>query len=226
MASEVDISNIALSYIGSPNSVTAISPPENTVEAEACALWYPIARDQALEHHAWKFATRRASLTPVTLPSYIYTWAYAYQVPNLCLREVAVFPPSTVTPTTELVWTRQVSAVEGTQPDTNDPPAQDFQIELDDTNAKILYTNVQSAILRYIVQNTNTAMYSPAFVRAVGRLLASYLAGHLQKDDNKAATQLKIYETVDLPRAVALDGMAQRNSAYRTDFRPAHIRVR
>jgi hypothetical protein len=62
VASEVDICNLALAHIGDGANVRSITPPDETVQAEKCAIFYPIARDIALESHGWSFAVQRAEL--------------------------------------------------------------------------------------------------------------------------------------------------------------------
>ena len=58
MASEVDICNLALGHLGDNATVSSISPPEGSAQAEHCARFYPIARDALLEMHNWNFAMR------------------------------------------------------------------------------------------------------------------------------------------------------------------------
>lgn len=62
MASEVEISNLALSRIGDSATVSSINPPEGSAQAEHCQRFYPIARNSLLEMHAWSFCDRRIQL--------------------------------------------------------------------------------------------------------------------------------------------------------------------
>jgi hypothetical protein len=52
MSSVIDICNLALSHIGQAADVSSIDPPENSIEAEYCARFYPMARDTLLEAYA------------------------------------------------------------------------------------------------------------------------------------------------------------------------------
>ena len=59
MASDVDICNLALSFLGDDANVSSISPPEGSQQSEHCARFYPIARDGLLQMHNWNWASRR-----------------------------------------------------------------------------------------------------------------------------------------------------------------------
>jgi hypothetical protein len=167
MASEVDICNMALGHIGQDANVSAIDPPDGSAEADHCARFYPMARDEILESHAWRFATRRAQLAAVDVPDEVDSWDYAYQLPNQCIRPLAVFLPES----------------------TDDTAAQDFTVETDSTGNDILYTNVEDAVLKYIARVEDTTKFSPLFTIALARLLAHYLAGPITKASKMAAAQ-------------------------------------
>ena len=88
MSSVVDLCNLALSRLGDSATVASIDPPEGSSQAEHCSRFYPIARDSLLEMHDWKFATRRAPLSELTVDS--FNWAHAYAEPNGALRIISV----------------------------------------------------------------------------------------------------------------------------------------
>ena len=67
MASEVDICNLALGHLGDNATVSSISPPEGSAQAEHCARFYPLARDALLEMGYWNFAMRRVALAQLTM---------------------------------------------------------------------------------------------------------------------------------------------------------------
>jgi len=162
MASEVDICNLALARLGDSATVSSISPPEGSAQAEHCARFYPIARDAVLEAHPWRFAVRRANLAPLDVES--WGWSFAYGLPANTLIALAVLPPGT----------------------TGDDMTQDFEIETTSDGAKVLYTNQEDASLRYVARVTDTSRFSPGFTEALSWLLASYLAGPLLKGENGA----------------------------------------
>jgi hypothetical protein len=76
MAAEVDICNAALGHLGDEATVAAITPPDGSVQAGHCARFYPMARDELLEMHTWRFNTQRAVLA--LSPSPPAGWAFAY----------------------------------------------------------------------------------------------------------------------------------------------------
>ena len=88
MASEVDICNMALSYIraASINSLT-----ENSLQAQYCKLHYPQARNQMLQDYPWQFAHKIAPLAEIDHSTInngdgIFNYAYAYQYPADCIK--------------------------------------------------------------------------------------------------------------------------------------------
>jgi hypothetical protein len=202
VASVIGICNLALSHFGDRAEVSSIDPPDGSAQADHCARYYPIARDETLERHAWRFATRREVLAEVTNP--LTSWTYAYALPNQCVRPLAVYLPG----------------------NTDDQVSQPFTVEVDDTGADVLYTNAGQATLRFIWRQEDPEKFSPLFVVALSRLLAAYVAGPITKDERRAAAQLKFYEDVALPRAIAADAMGQQNDPYRDAHTPAFLAVR
>lgn len=155
MASEIDISNLALSHLGDVANISDFN--EGSAQADHCRNFYPIARDLLLEMHSWDFATRRAALALVaaTPPS---SWTYAYALPSDCLRALAVLDVNF-----------------------DERNTQNYVIESDSDGNRVLYTNQITATLRYTVKITNTAKFTPLFVDTLSWLLASYLAGPVIK---------------------------------------------
>lgn len=164
MASEVDISNLALSRIGDEATVSSINPAEGSAQAEHCARFYPIARDVMLESHSWRFATRRATLAPLSAPA--WSWRFVYAMPNDVLRALAVLPPDAP----------------------NDTATQRYVVESDAAGNPVIYTDQPVATLRFVARVADTTKFSPLFVDALGWLLASYLAGPVLKGDVGAKT--------------------------------------
>jgi hypothetical protein len=203
MASDVDICNLALSHIGQDANITSISPPDGSFEADKAAMFYPIARDELLEKHAYRFALRRETLAAfASNPS--TQWSYAYAIPNKCLRPLAVL---------------LVGA-------TDDSAPQPYDIETAADGQQILLTNAPAgATLKFIMQQTDTTKFTPLFVVALSWRTAAYLAGPITKDLKQKDGCLKISE------AYALDaGASDANSRYsnvQTESRvPAHMKAR
>lgn len=171
MASEVDICNLALAHLGDNATVASIDPPEGSAQAEHCARFYAVARDSLLEMHAWKFATRRVVLAKLTVPT--WDWSFAYAEPTGAVKLLGVLSAT-------------ASSSDETQP---------YESESDASGAAIILTNQESASLRYIARVTDTTKFSPLFVDALTRLLASYLAGPVLKGDAGAAMAQSCYQS-------------------------------
>lgn len=220
MSSETDICNLALGHLGDEATVSSIDPPEGSAQAEHCARFYPIARRAILSCHTWNFNTRRANLAVLgdTPPA---GWAYAYALPNPCLKAVAVYTPEQID-NFDLIG-------DNLQPmDQGDFNTQDFVIEARSTGAAVLYTNVEDAVLLYLIDVTDTTKFSALFELALSRLLASFLAGPVIKGTEGmkvAAAHRDFYEKKELPDAKSADGQARQSSPYRTAT-PAPIKAR
>lgn len=188
MATDIDICNLALGHLGDDASLTSLSPPSGTIQAEHCARFYPIARDTLLEMHAWGFATKRVTLTSVsnTWPQ----WDYAYTQPADALNLLAVLPPDSTDDYTE----RAVDPMAYGLSSLSQPPLnmgryvpQPFSSEVDASGTPIIYSDQKDAVLRYTARITDTTKYSPLFVMALSWHLASMLAGPVIKGDAGAA---------------------------------------
>jgi hypothetical protein len=83
-ASEVQICNLALLKFGDL-SISALT--DETKEARACRILYPLMRDELLYCHPWNFAMKRADISAAltTAPAFPEDW-YAYTLPVDCLR--------------------------------------------------------------------------------------------------------------------------------------------
>lgn len=163
MASEVDICNIALGYLGDSATVSSLDPPEGSAQAGHCSRFYPITRDALLELHPWNFATKRQTLAllDATPPS---AWAYAYALPSDVLKPLAVLDPEAPD---------DFNQVGSYSPQT-------FVVETM-SDADVLLTNQENAVLRYTALVSDTTKFTPLFVEALAWLLASKLAGPLLK---------------------------------------------
>ena len=188
MASEIDICNLALGHLGDNATVSSISPPEGSAQAEHCARFYPIARDALLEMHYWNFTMRRVNLAQLT--NNWPEWKYAYALPADAINIIAVMPPDahddyatrflpTDTPSFAHNYSPVISAGRYSP--------QDFTVELGDDGNHILYTNQDKAMLRYTAYVTDTNSYSPLFVMALSWQLAAMLAGPVIKGDAGSA---------------------------------------
>lgn len=214
MAAEVDICNAALGHLGDEATVAAISPPDGSIQAGHCARFYPMARDELLEMHTWRFNTQRAvlALSPVSPPS---GWTFAYACPSLMRKPIAVLAPNQLPDFIAWWYPNSGSAVQTNQNLTDILNAQDYIIEASPIDGTpIIYTNVQQATLLFSVGVTDTTKFPALVVAALARLLASKLAGPIIKGKvgaDVAKDQYQMFDRIELPNAMEAD--ANSNSA-------------
>lgn len=192
MASEIDIVNIAYSHIGQRADVNSIRPPDQSVEAQLAARFYPIARDALLEMGSWGFATRRVSLTPID--SQTTSWTYCYLEPADCLQLLAILDPMAQD---DYGGGPSLVRNDYLPSQTYSPPAslspgrayepQPFDEETLPDGRQVIYTDQPNAVLRYVTKVTDTTKFSPLFTVTLGWYLASMLAGPIIKGDAGAA---------------------------------------
>jgi len=222
MASEVDICNTALGHLGDEAVVTAITPPDGSVQAMHCARFYPMARDALLEIHPWRCNTRRANLAKLAITPPI-GWAFAYALPNKCIQPIAVLMPDALP---DLFSTVNTNILTPAATDTLN--SQDFVVESLDDDSQVVYTNTDLAQMIYRVTLTDTGKFTPLMVQALARYLASFLAGPIIKGTDGVAVaekQLEMFLKFDLPRAQMSDANARQSNPYNNST-PASIAAR
>ena len=201
MASVVDICNTALGHVANSAELVSIDPPDGSAEADHCARYYPMARDECLAAFPWSFAIAREYLAELQDNPMVNIWGFAYQLPNALLRPLAVLQPGA----------------------TNDSEARSYLIETAADGSQLLYTNVEAAILKYIYRQEDTAKFTPLFTVALATNLASYLAGPLVKD-------IKLKQGLKAQALRELNEAAARDTSQKVDFHkyfvPGHIAVR
>lgn len=82
--SDIQVCNMALLKFGEL-TVTSITSPTNKQE-RACAILYPILRDELVSAHPWNFAMARADISAQVTTTPSFQWDYAYTLPSDCLR--------------------------------------------------------------------------------------------------------------------------------------------
>ncbi len=204
MPSQVEICRLALAHIADAARVNSIDPPDNTAQAQYCATFFPIARDECLEAFDWPFAIRRVALTESLTALDNAEWLFAYNVPSDYIRALKVLPPGSP----------------------KDEPGHDYILESDITELDLLIrTNVPGAVLHYVYRETETGRYSPLFVSALAYLLASYLAGPILKGRVGTAVKdsmFQMFSNYIRRAAAAVSNAQQRNDQYAT-HRPSWV---
>ena len=196
MAADVDLCNLALSYLGDEAIVTSINPPDGSAQSSHCSRFFPVARDALLEMHSWGFATLRVTLAQVvTNPS--STWQYAYACPSNVVNYLEVLDPAATDEYS--VGVPMQNTVPGAfNNGIGVYTPQPFEVETDANGNDILYTNQLGAVLRYTQSISDTTKFSPTFNVALGRLLASMLAGPIIKGSEgraESANQYKLFNS-------------------------------
>jgi len=185
----VDICNLALSHLGDTATVASIDPPEQSIQAQLCARFYPQARNTMLEMASWGFATRRIALALYsTNPS--TTWLYCYAAPGDMLNALAVIAGDAADdysqafyPPAQFPYPQGTTMPPGLSVYVPQPYSQERS---PDGRTELILTNVVNAVLRYISYATDTTQYSWLFTQALSYLLASMLAGPLIKGQEGA----------------------------------------
>ena len=198
MASTVDICNLALSHLGNKAQVVSISPVDGSVEADYCARFFTIARDEVLEMNDWTFARTRIALAQLaTNPSNV--WQYAYSRPADCIT-----PRRMMTGDTTL----------------HEDDSVDFDQEGD-----VLLTDLLGAVLVYTRPVEDPTRFSPGFVTALSYKLAAYLAGPILRGESgsTAASSLHGIAAKKAKEATSFDA----NRSWRSDeFVPSMVAAR
>lgn len=180
MASVVGIWNLALSHIGQNANVS--SPNEQSMEAEYCNQFYPIALNVMLEDFPWTFASKRANLA--LLSTTIEPWRYGYALPSDCLKSRKVLP----------------------QEPCHEEEFFQFMVE-----NGVVCTNVENAQMVYTYNLTDTTKFTTEFTHALTRLLASYIAGPIIKDPTGRIANLQYQAYLsEMGRAQATNGNSDR----------------
>lgn len=203
MSSVIDICNLALSHIGQAADVSTIDPPENSIAAEYCARFYPMARDTLLESHAWDFALRREPLAMLKHDS--KQWRFCYAVPAECLKILNILPETAVNDTACL----SVNHARETTADGH----------------MIIWSDTGNAIARYIKRVDNSHLFTPSFTTALSWKLAAMLAGAIIKSDTGAQYAAMCEAQVHSLIAQAKNNDAQQFSQ-QIKFTPAAILAR
>ncbi|MGA0397094.1 MAG: hypothetical protein ACO3O3_08030 [Ilumatobacteraceae bacterium] len=164
--SEIDICNLALANLGEQARVTSIDPSDGSREADLCAQFFDLARDQMLEKHAWDFALRSVTLTKrSSSPRVDYKCAYDY--PDDVLSVLSVVR-------SDVDYNYKTMGNTGQKP---------YSVELDANGDRVLLTDEENALLLYVAKVTDSTKWSSLFVRALSWQLACHLAGPVLKGE-------------------------------------------
>lgn len=215
MASPVDIVNLGLAHIGAEAQVSAIDPPDGSVEAGYGARFYPLVRKEIIDATGMGFAVKRVALAEVTNPSTV--WLYAYALPSDCINALRVLQLAFISAASLLAL---FDAPSEFQSDIllidnlfTERGSSDFEIE-----GQTLLTNEPDAVLKYTADVVDSTKFPPMMVMAFGMLMASYLAGPIIKGTEGMQIGAKWREA-----AYTALGRAQASDANNGSERAEHV---
>jgi len=134
---------------------------EGSLEASVCNLYYELARNFVLVAAPWNFAIKRTDILATTTAPK-WDYQYAYTYPVDCLRLLSI----------------------------NDRDA-GWRVELNESDTKVIVTNLQKAKLKYIKEIKDTQQFSSSFIFAFAKFLKHLIATPLtgQREQSQAALQ-------------------------------------
>lgn len=178
MFDDVGICNLALSRIGVTVKIDSFDArSQEAIELKAV---YELVRDRVLGAAPWPFAKRvdylqKTGATPVR-------WAFRYEYPNDCVRVRAIYPPppAGTRPEQFRVWLR-----------VNRVP---YELELDETGAKTIVTDQDTAIIEYTKRIVDPSLFEAAFASTFAWGLAAEIALSLAKTVDHAKNAGAMYQ--------------------------------
>lgn len=187
MANEVQIANLALSWMGQ-NLINSLSDNQN--EAKIMNANYALSRDKVLTEHAWTFALRREILAPIA-PLPAFGSQRQFLIPSDVLRVHRVYRASNAAQTEKFQnarWSRE---------------------------GKYILANELSIWAHFIWRNINTDEYSTPFAHAVAARLAADTCITFT-ENRRFFEQLEAQYYVKLQEATASDGAQGRTEVIRS----------
>lgn len=179
MPSQVEVCNLALTFIGARSTIAALYPEEQSEEARHCSLIFDAVRDATLAAHDWPFARARVALASLGDPP--DSWSYRYAYPTNCLQALYIEPVVR----TDIPAAFEVAAGTG-------------------FISKVILTDEENAVLVYTGRVTTPAVWSPAFVWAFAWALAAAIALPITNDPKMArVAQEGFFAAISAARAAA-----------------------
>lgn len=184
--SEAEVCNLALAACGSGQFIDDLDDP--STEGILCKRFYATTRDALLSRFPWPFATRRNTLSLLTVTR--DGWKYAYALPTDCLEAQYIY--AGVRPDAPYlspgILDRLDTGTSAIVP-AGAPPQIPFAVEAsDDATSRILLTDQDQAELVYTAQILAVPAFPALFVDALGAAVAAVIAMPLTKQRALAVT--------------------------------------
>lgn len=158
-SSDTEICNMALGHLMVDNDISELST-ERSLEARSCRKYYETVRSQVLRDFPWPFAKRLVTLALVEEdPS--DEWAYSYRYPSDCL-----------------MLRRILSGTRNDSRDTRVP-----YLETGDDTGKLIYTDMEDAVMEYTKRITDVQVYPDDFVMMLTLRLSAVIAPQVTGGD-------------------------------------------
>ena len=208
MASDVEICNYALSYIGSSNVIQSLT--EASDEARTCTLHLQRVKDLVCRQYPWQFARKVAALALIqNNPN--DEWGYEYSYPSDCIRADWMV----------LGVAGSAAVYAGQSRSRRSAYSVPYQLAYG-TSGRVIWTDQDEAILAYNVRITDAARFPEDVVEALAWGMAVAISPTLSRSASLSSTSKANYRSA-LFQAMATE---QNETA---DDRPAeaeHIRAR
>ena len=169
MASQTEICNLALSFIGAG---TIVNITDNNMKAQVLNAEYASVRDSELRKHTWRFSIKRDSLPALITVPVSGPYGQEFQLPSDCLKVLMVGDSY---PGADLSDYR------------TGPSTDDYSVEGD----KILSNLPAPLSIKYVYQVVDTGLYDSSFTIAFASMLAWRICERITQslDKRKAASQ-------------------------------------
>lgn len=223
MASQVDVYNLALTYLDISQTVQSIN--DDSAAAGTCNRWYDWARQKVLERAHWDFATKTPALglvldqNTLTQAQIIYPgWRYVYARPLDCFRFLAVTTAYglRVNPFLAFWWRAGAMDCSAGSWGPFRPPFREAidQVNTANPNQSInILTDQDSAYGVYVTDVTNVGLWPASFMEAVAWQLAVPIAGPLSANQTAKQNAIKMTEQ-SLTAALAVTLNERQNDPY------------
>lgn len=205
MSSEVVICNLALSRLGQSARVLSINPPDQSTEANYCAMFFSLSLRLALEEHNWSFASTRGELT--LLDNNDSRWRYCYAEPADLIKVNNVFDRA---------------ASEYHQGDLQNPYTRAYH----PSGVPAIYTHQSNAAIDYVFFQTNIDRFTGQFTLVAALSLSIQLAGVMLRGDTGVAAANKLRKDYQDALSIAKTHDATSRHLKTVNYTPAFIKAR
>lgn len=162
---KIEICNLALTRIGVD---TINSLDESSQPARVCRQCYDFVRQNVLRRYPWAFATRRITLALLETEPVDYKYAYRYPSDAIGIRGI---------------YNEYMLGL---------PRDNHFKI-LSDKQGKVLYTNIENALVEYTADIKDASLFDAMFIDAFAWRLAAEMAMALTNNMNIMQNAVQAY---------------------------------